>query len=269
VVHEIEFDVASAAVRLECALALAERLRALPLDDRRIRRQKSLAHVAREREARLEIRRVEIVEEYPADAARLVAVAYEKVLVAPPLVFCVGARPVGLHRIATRPMKVPHVLEIGIVRRQVHAAAEPPHRRLTGLLRREEADVHVHRRDVRIARMQDERDAERLVCAAGEARARRRGRSGQGVAANLREADARALEQRAVLEYARHPAAALRTIPPVPPERRAVEGFEAPDDRLLKAGQELRDARGIHAVRYFRAEPPAGAFAAVRDSSAR
>ena len=92
VVDEVELDVAAAPQQLERALALAERRRAPPLRDRQPGLREGLADRAREREAGLEGRLVEVVEEEPADAARLVAVRQEEIAVAPGLVLLVAAR---------------------------------------------------------------------------------------------------------------------------------------------------------------------------------
>src|SRR5512147_1471909 len=71
---QVELDVAAAAVELELALALAVGGVAAALDDRKIRVEEVVAHAALVGEAGLERPAVEIIEEQPADAARLAAV---------------------------------------------------------------------------------------------------------------------------------------------------------------------------------------------------
>src|SRR2546430_7453991 len=68
-------------------------------------------------------------------------------------------------------MEMARVVLEAIAGGEVHAAAEPPGRR-----RGEEAHVHVHRRAIRIARVQHERHPHRVVRLAGELRPRRRRR---------------------------------------------------------------------------------------------
>ncbi len=117
----------------------------------------------------------------------------------------------SLERKAVHAVEVHAVLLDRIVRREVHAAAEPPYRILSS--RREEPHVHVHRRHVRIARMQHERDAHRLPRAPGELRPRRRGRGRQLRPGDVREAHAGALEKRAILDDPRDAPAALGALP--------------------------------------------------------
>src|SRR5689334_19204183 len=134
----------------------------------------------------LEVAVGEIVEEDAADAARLAAVLEEKVFVAPALVPGVV---LGTHRIAARRMEVLHVLREAVIRREVHATAEPP-----GVAGAEEANVQVHRRAVGVARMEHERKAHRVVGTPGELRTRRaRGRR-QCLALYARHVHAGALE---------------------------------------------------------------------------
>jgi hypothetical protein len=205
VVHEVELDVAAAPVGLEVALALAVRGVAAAPDDRQVRRQEGVADRAHQREARVEAALGEVVEEDAADAARLVAVLEEEVLVAPALEARIQVGAERRERVAVDGVEVARVLLEAVVRRQVHAAAEPDDRRGVLRHRREHAHVHVHGRDVRVARMEDERDAHRLERRAGElggAVLRRRDR--QRRALDVREAAAAALEQRAAFDQARN-----------------------------------------------------------------
>src|SRR4051812_24408558 len=85
VIHQVEFDVAPAAVELEVALTVPER-RSFPLiQDRQIGGQERVAHRACEAERKIEIALREIVEEDAANAARLVTVLQMEIAVAPGL----------------------------------------------------------------------------------------------------------------------------------------------------------------------------------------
>src|SRR4030095_7403055 len=84
--HQVDLDVAAAAVELEVALALAVRRILAAREYRHERGKEMVADPARELEAAIEAAFVQIVVEDPADAARLVAVLEEEVFVAPFLV---------------------------------------------------------------------------------------------------------------------------------------------------------------------------------------
>src|SRR5690606_7434603 len=96
IVDEVELDVTTAAPRLEITLALGPRLVAMAHDDRRIRFEEGVAHRSCQRETGHEAAFVEVIEEDAADAARLVAVLQEEVIVAPALEARV---PVGTERL--------------------------------------------------------------------------------------------------------------------------------------------------------------------------
>src|SRR3569623_925720 len=158
VVEQVEFDISAAAHELLLALGLAPRLGEVSAHEFGIDRQEGAADLLREGEGRVPVA-LEIIVEDAADAAHLVAVLEEEVLIAPRLVFVVGRERTvrvarGLHRrvkrdrirIRLRPTAVEH-------RREIGAAAEP------GLRRDDEARVHVHGGHVRIMQMCDQRDA--------------------------------------------------------------------------------------------------------------
>ena len=99
VIDQVEFDVATAAVSLEIALACGVGNVPAPRDDRQIGVEKAVADAPGQREAALEASLadlVQIVEENPTDAARLVPVFQEKVAVAPVLVARVELGPVWI-----------------------------------------------------------------------------------------------------------------------------------------------------------------------------
>jgi hypothetical protein len=107
----------------------------------------------------------EIVEEDAADPARLAAMGDVEVGVAPGFERRVETSPVRGARVAEHAVEVYRFVLVQVRRREVAAAAEPPreHGRRAAVLRRvagdlEVADVHVHRRRVRVARVDDERE---------------------------------------------------------------------------------------------------------------
>src|SRR3954468_19830808 len=155
-----------------------------------------------------------------------------EVLVAPFL----EARVVIPHRFPARGVEMLRVFFEPVVRREIHAAAEPPH-----VASGEIAHVQVNRRAIRIARMQDERHAHRFPGPAGEMRARSRGGGRQLLALHMRQVDAAALEEIALFDDSRYSSAALRTLPCVRLERTAVERFECRHDPVLQVSQIFED----------------------------
>src|SRR5262249_1342682 len=85
IIDEIEFDVATAAVRLEIPLALSVGEAHAALRHGQVGREEMIADALRQPEAALEAPVAEVVEEYAADAARLAAVLEVEVVVAPAL----------------------------------------------------------------------------------------------------------------------------------------------------------------------------------------
>src|SRR5690606_33182197 len=159
VVDEIELDVSSAPPCLERALALAVGFVAMTQHDRRVGVEEGIADRAQQREAVREAALVQVVEEDAADAARLVAVLQKEVFVAPALEARIEIVAEGLKRLLAHAVEAYDVLLERIVGREIHAAAEPPYRRVAVPVRPgdEEAHVHVHGGHVRVARMQYER----------------------------------------------------------------------------------------------------------------
>ena len=134
-----------------------------------------------------------------------------------------------------------------VVRREIHSAAEPPDGGLVLLRGDEAADIHVHRRHVRVTRVEHERHAHRLEPAAGELGARHGRRRREPVARHVREVDAAALEERTLLDDARIAAAAFRTCPRITAEPAAVGRLERRDDSVLQAGEIVLDCGDVHA----------------------
>src|SRR5579864_4301900 len=167
VVEEVELDVTAAAIELELALAVAEGGVAAALDDRQVRGQVGVADPAEEVEAAREAPLRQVVEEEAPDAAGLPAVAQIEIVVAPALEARVDLGAEGLAGLPRLLVPGAGVLDEGVIGREVEAAAEPPDRVVSrpGLVRREEADVHVAGRYVGVPRMQDHGDAGRREAA--------------------------------------------------------------------------------------------------------
>src|SRR5688572_5828639 len=168
-----------------------------------------------------------------------------EVAVAPGLVPVIAARGAGAG-VARGAMPVKHVLAHRVVRRQVEAAAEPPHGRAVCRLRDEVTEVQVRRRHVRVVRVQHERDAHRRERRSRERRPVVRGRSGQARGRDFGIVDAALLDERAVLQHARFAAAAARALPAVAAEGcHAVGALDRVDEALLQAGEPLAHGDAI------------------------
>src|SRR5438067_4470025 len=123
---QIEFHVAAAAIRLEVALPLAIGRVLAPNENRLVRREEMIADRLREPQATIETAVRQVIEKNAADAARLAAMLQEKVIVAPALVLGIQLAPERRERVAARVMKMHGVFREAVIRRQIHAAAEPP-----------------------------------------------------------------------------------------------------------------------------------------------
>src|SRR5688572_27685206 len=239
IVDQVELDVAAAPVGLEAALALAERQVFPSFEKRYVGLEEMVADRLRQVE-RGRLRQV--VEEDAADAARLVAVAQVEVFVAPALVLRIVIGAERRQRLPARCVEVARVVLEAVVRREVHAAAEPPDRVFP--LSGKKPDVEMDRGAIRIARMQDQRDAHGFEGAAGELRACGTGRWRQVAALHAREVHAAALEDLSVLDDAGGPAAALGALPRIAGEALAVDDFQRGDDPLLQRREiVVNDAR--------------------------
>src|SRR5690606_1440084 len=140
---QVELDVAAAAVELELALALVVLHGAATLDDGQPGVEEAVADRAHIGEVAFEVVG-EVVEEQAADAARLIAVPEDEVVVAPFLVRVVARLAAeGLAQRARGAMPVQHVLVERIEGREVEAAAEPRGHGLAVALGAEMADVGV------------------------------------------------------------------------------------------------------------------------------
>src|SRR5665213_4376850 len=252
VLHEVELDVASAPVELELALAFAMGVVAMALHERQVSREERLGDALRQRERASAIVG-EVVKKDAADAAWLTAVLQEKIVVARPLHRRMHIGTERQHGIAAGAMEVPCILGESITGRQVHAAAEPAHRRTAiARLGDEHPHVHVHDRHIRVARVQHQRHAGRLPRRPRKLGSRKRCRGRQARAAHVGKVDAAALEHVAALDQPRNATAALGPGPRIAQERSALDRLERGDDALLQRGEPCArrcDAGGVHFLR--------------------
>lgn len=180
----------------------------------------------------------QIVEKQPAHATRLVAMAQEKVFVAPTLVRCIALFAEWLAQRLCNAVPVLHILIEGIERSQVEAAAKPGGHHLAIALGAEVAHVHVRGRDVRIVRMKHQRDAACTPGCTGKLGAVRTGRRRQARAGHIGKADAGLLEHGAVAQDAGTATAALLALPKILGEPRLPVGsFHSGADPVLQVGQ--------------------------------
>ena len=121
----------------------------------------------------------------------------------------------------------------------------------------EHAHVHVHRRHVRVARMEDERDAHRLERRAGQLGPRAAWPTAAARARHVREVARR--RARAARRPRQREAVALpppsRPLPGVATEACRRRSLERGDDALLQAEQVRRGRRRVHATRHSAAAP--------------
>src|SRR6266852_443325 len=159
VVEQVELDITAASDELVTALLRRPRLEHVPADQHRVDGEEGFADIVGEGEVALPAAAVaaavEIVEEDAADAARLVAVLEEEILIAP---FLEALVVVGIVRIARGLERGMKITRIGFVREhrgEIGAAAEP------SFAGDDMARVHVHGGNQRRGHMGDQRDAAR------------------------------------------------------------------------------------------------------------
>jgi hypothetical protein len=122
---QVELHIAAAPVKLEFALALAVRRVLAPLNDGQVGLQKAIGHALHHGKAAVGAQFLEIVKEHAAYAALLLPVLEVEILVAPLLearVFVVAER---RQRVLAGLVEMHRVFFKAVIRRQVHAAAEP------------------------------------------------------------------------------------------------------------------------------------------------
>src|SRR5688572_13698831 len=146
IVDQVELGIAAAPFELARLVRLVERRVHPPPNQPRKDVEQGLADVAGEGEARLE-RRLEMIVEYASDAAMDSAMGYVEIFVGPfaePVVEGLVVRRAGGSKTS---VELGRILPIGDRRVEIGAAAEPAPGG------RQEAGVHVNRRNVRIGHM--------------------------------------------------------------------------------------------------------------------
>ena len=209
---------------------------------------------------------VEIVEEDAAQAPRFLAVLEVEVLVAPLLEARMEIAAAGVQRGLAGAVEMDRVFLEGIVRREVHAAAEPEHvivvRGMHGL-GDEDAYVHVHGGHVRVARVDHQRDTHGFPGASGQLGAMGAGRGRQRGAGHVAEQHATAFEHPPAFDQPGDAASAFGPFPGVRAEGIAFDFLQALDDAGLQAGEIGAGQRGV----YLHAVP--GSAGALRRVMAR
>ena len=235
------FDITTAPVQLELPLALTERHRAASLDDGQVGLQEGVADRALQREPGVEIGCAEVVEEDAAHAPLLLAVLEKEILVAPLLEARIQVGPEGLERSLAGGMEMHGIVVEAVIRREIHATAEPADLLVRARKRGQHAYVHVDRGYVRIARMEHQRHTQCLERCTGEFGPVLRRRWRQCLAAHMREAATRAFEHLALLQDPGQAVALQRLgrllAPGIVEERRAVDGGNRRADALLQVQQ--------------------------------
>src|SRR5882672_1206765 len=248
IIDEIEFDVATAAVRLKIPLALPIGEVPAALQHRQVCRQEVIPHAAHQSEARIEAAVVQVVEKDAADAARLAAVLEKEVFVAPALEAGIEIRPEGFERAPALRVEVPRVLLESVVGGEVHAAAEPPHRIAFRFGGDEKAHVHVDGRHEGVARVQHQRHAHSLEAPARKLRTRSAGGRGQLPALHAGEIHAAALEYAPILDDAGLAPAPFAALPAILPERMTVDAFQLRNDPILETDEVVAYRDWVHRI---------------------
>ena len=241
--HQVEFHIPAAPQCLEGALTLAIRGVHPPSDDGQVCLQKMITHAARQRKGGGKVRRVQVVEENPANAACLVAMLQEEVFIAPGLHGRIMFGAEGLQCIEAGLVKMPGIFHLAVVGREVHAATEPPHVLFVGRGGHgaEEAHVHVHRGHVGVARMQHQRHPGGAGLAAGQFLAVGGGRGRHLGHFHVGEHHAAALQHVAVVDHAADAAplgGRIRfALPGIMQEGAAVHALQPRHDAGLQPGK--------------------------------
>ncbi|OIQ72729.1 hypothetical protein GALL_456440 [mine drainage metagenome] len=147
-------------------------------------------------------------------------------------------------------VKVAGVVFEAVIRREIHTAAEPRHRRLAFGFGHEHAHIHMHRRHIGVGRVEHQRNAQRLKRRSRQFGPVLRGRRRQLGAAHMREVAAAALQQGAALDQAADALALQRRVgragPGVAPERGSVRRLERVENAGLKVEKVGADLLRLH-----------------------
>ena len=202
--HQIELNIAAAAVQLKGPLALAIGAVLAQLNDRQVGRQQAVAHRLHHGQAALEAKLGKVIKKNAAHAALLGTVFEHKILVAPGLEAGVFVRPKGLQSRFASGMKVAGVFVKAVVGGQVHATAKPAHAAPVAALCGQHAHIHVHCGHIGVAGVKHQRHAHGLEGRAGKLRAVLGGRWRQPGPAHMRETATGPLKHRAGFQNLRH-----------------------------------------------------------------
>src|SRR5215469_29592 len=156
VVEQIKLHVAPTSKELPLALRFGVRIVPAPFEDGTVSGKKMIASVPDKRE-RLVKALVEIIEEDSADAAGLSAMRQIEILVAPILKTRIVGDRMALTDLLPCAVKVNYIFATGVERCQIGSASEPRYS-LVAATFGDLAKIRVNRRNIRIARMQNERN---------------------------------------------------------------------------------------------------------------
>src|ERR1700676_948910 len=237
IVNQIEFDIAAPPVELKLPLAIAVRLVLAAFQNGHECRQKMLTDAALKSKGTVKSAFVQIVEEQAADTAGLVSMRQEKVAIAPLLVFLIESRAERYARVPRGSMPMEHILVVGVVRREVEAAAEPPDFRARERPRHQEPDIAMRGGRMRISRVKYQRQAHRLEGRACDIRTQVRRGWRHLLAEHMRDRHSRALEYGAIAQYAAFAAAAFGPNPSVAAKSHCIGIFHRRGDAILQIDQ--------------------------------
>ena len=147
---------------MELALPVAVFVTATCLDDRQVGWQEVVANGPCKFERTVKVRLVKVIKKQAADAARLVPVFQEEVVIAPFLVSVVNIVAKRLTGRSGRSVPVQYVVMERVIRCKIEPAAEPPHHFTIVCVGRKKAEVRMCRRYVGVFRVQNQRDTHGL-----------------------------------------------------------------------------------------------------------
>ena len=161
--HQVELNIAPAPIELEFALFFTVNHVHAATRNRHVGGKKSVGHALHHGKAALRTQFLKIIKKYATNAALLLAVFQKKVVITPSFETWVLVFSERGQRVVTSLMKVHRIFLKSVIRRQVHSTAKPAHR--CAAIKRggdDHADIHVHRRHIRVARVKHQRHTQRL-----------------------------------------------------------------------------------------------------------
>ena len=151
---QVEFDIAATPIQLKLAFALAVRGVLALFNNRQIRFDQRVGHALHHGKTLLGAKFLKIVKKHATDAALLMAMLEVKVFVAPLFKTWVFVSAKRLQRIFAGLVKMHGIFVKSIIRCQIKATAKPAHcSRAVGGHGGQYAHVHMHRGDIRVARV--------------------------------------------------------------------------------------------------------------------